>query len=120
MVAVLVAVAWVTSVETQTASARPNYKMEWDKKYMTEGSAIQKSFADGKSNCFICHQGKERKNRNAYGVAIQKALGEKMVKDATKIVEAFEKANKEKSGVEDTVFGDLIKSGKLPQTPEEK
>jgi hypothetical protein len=91
--------------------------MEFDKKYMGDGTAINKALS-GKSNCNICHQGKNRKNRNEYGNALGKALGEKNVKDNQKIVEALEKAEQDKSG--DKSFGDLIKEGNLPVTMEEK
>ena len=117
MAAAMVAVSVLGGASTDTASARPPYKMEFDKKYMADGSALNKALS-GKSNCNLCHQGKDRKNRNDYGAAIGKALGEKNVKDNQKIVEALDKAEKEKSG--DKTFGDLIKEGKLPVTMDEK
>jgi hypothetical protein len=101
------------------ADARPKYKMVWDKEYLTEGSAIHKAW-EGKSNCNACHQGKDRKNRNAYGAAIGKALGEKNVMDEAKIKEALAAAAKEKAAGSDKSFGDLIKDGSWKSTPEEK
>ena len=117
VVAAMVAVSVLGGLSTDSASARPPYKMEFDKKYMADGSEINKALS-GKSNCNICHVGKDRKNRNEYGAAIGKALGEKNVKDNQKIVDALGKAEKEKSG--DKTFGDLIKEGKLPVTMDEK
>jgi hypothetical protein len=113
------AVSFVGGFLSNTASARPQYKVEFDKKYMTEGSAIHKAL-EGKSNCNICHQGKNRKNRNAFGTAISKVIGGMNVKDTPKIVEAITKVEKEKPEGGDKTFGDLIKEGKLPVTMEEK
>src|SRR5687768_8328538 len=115
VVAAAVAVSFVGGIASNTASARMQYKAEFDKKYMAEGSAMHKAL-EGKSNCHICHQGKDRKNRNAFGATIAKALGEKNVKEPAKIIEAIGKAEKEKVEGSDKTFGDLIKEGKLPIT----
>jgi hypothetical protein len=117
MVAVVAAIALVLGTGSP-ADARPKYKMAWDAANMKEGSAIHKSL-NGMSNCNVCHQGKDRKNRNAYGMAIGKALGEKNVMDAEKINAAFEKAGKEKPAGKDKTFGDLIKDGTWAPTPDE-
>jgi hypothetical protein len=117
MAAAMVAVSVLAGVSLESASARPQYKMEFDKKYMADGSAMNKALS-GKSNCNVCHVGKDRKKRNDYGAALGKALGEKNVKDKEKIEEALGKVEKEKSG--DKTFGDLIKDGKLPVTMDEK
>ncbi len=100
------------------ADARPKYKMAWDAENLKEGSAMHKAL-NGMSNCNVCHQGKDRKNRNPYGAAIGKALGEKNVMDAEKITEAIGKASKEKAAGSDKTFGDLIKDGTLKPTPDE-
>lgn len=114
--AVMAAVGLALCVGAETANARPNYKTEFDKRYMKDGTALHTALK-GKSNCNVCHLGKDRKKRNAYGLAISKALGEKMVKDSAKIIEALEKVEAEKSG--DATFGALIKEGKLPITVDE-
>lgn len=118
-VAALAAVSVVSGWMSETANARPPYKMEFDKKYMADGTALNKAL-EGKSNCNLCHQGKNRKNRNEYGEALTKALGEKNVKDMAKIAEALVKAEKAKPNGGDKTFGDLIKDGSLPVTMEEK
>lgn len=117
MVAVLVVVGLVLGA-AEEAQARPKYKMAWDARYLKEGSAIHTAL-EGKSNCNVCHQGKNRKNRNAYGASIGKALGEKNVMDAQKIEAAIEKAEGEKPAGSDKTFGDQIKAGTLKPTVEE-
>ena len=119
MVAVFAAVGLMLSTGASPASARPKYKMAWDAKYLKEGSAIQKALPEGKSTCNVCHQGKDRKNRNEYGAAIGKALGEKNVMDVEKINEALGKAEKEKPKGKDKTFGDLIKDGAWSLTTDE-
>lgn len=116
MVAAAAAVAlWICT--STMAEARPKYKTAWDARYMKDGSEIKKAL--GTSNCNVCHQGKNRKNRNAYGMAIDKALGAKNVMDAEKIEAALEKAEKEKAAGSDKTFGDLIKDGSWKPTVEE-
>ena len=74
----------------------------------------------GPERCGVCHEGKktktDKKPRNAYGKALQEALGKKMVKNKEKdlILESFAKTEKVKSGIEDKTFGDLLKEEKLP------
>ncbi|MBI1899603.1 MAG: hypothetical protein HYS13_00635 [Planctomycetia bacterium] len=103
-----------------TANARMQYKMQWEKTYMTKDSAISKAY-EGKATCNVCHQGaKSRKNRNPYAKAIEKALGGKNVKDAEKISAALAEAAKAKSGGNDSpTFGDLIERGEWKMTTAE-
>jgi hypothetical protein len=102
------------------ADARMQYKMQWDKTYMTKDSAISKAYA-GKSTCNVCHQGaKSKKNRNPYAKAIEKALGGKNVMDTEKITAALAEAAKQKSGGNDSAtFGALIEKGQWKMTTEE-
>jgi hypothetical protein len=69
---------------------------------------------EGKTNCNICHVGTDKKQRNDYGMAIDKLLSKDDMKDAEKIEQSLVKVEGEKSG--DTTFGVLIKEGKLPVT----
>jgi hypothetical protein len=86
--------------------ARPNYKKVFDSTY-------EKVAKDNKTNCNVCHEGDEKKNRNNYGQAFGKVIA-KMEKDEAKVKEALVKIEKEKSAVEGKTFGDLLKDGKLP------
>ena len=91
----------------EQAQARPDYCKTFLGTY-----ADNKAAAEAK--CGICHPVMDKKERNAYAMAVGKALGAKNVKDADKIKEALKKAEGEKSAVEGKTFGDLIKEGKLP------
>lgn len=113
-----VVVAALLAFITSTANARPEYKKQFDALYMTEGSELFKAY-QGKSNCNVCHVGKNKKDRNAYGTALSKLLNKE--KDAAKIEEALKKVEKSNSVADDEkspTFGDLIKAGKLPITLE--
>jgi hypothetical protein len=118
VVAVVAAVGLMVGISAP-ASARMQYKKAFDAEYMKEGSAMHKAL-NGTSNCNVCHQGKDRKNRNALGVAIQKVLGdEKNVMDAEKVNAALSKAVKEKAPKSDKTFEALLKDGSWKPTPDE-
>lgn len=104
---------------SQKADARAQHKKEWDKTYMQKGSPMEKAI--GMSSCNICHEGKSKKNRNAYGKALGGLLG-KDEKDADKVQKAFAEVEKMHSIPDDEkspTFGDLINEGKLPLTKDE-
>jgi len=107
--------AWLMITSQQSAEARPNYKAAWDQTYLKEGTPIYQALS-GKSNCNICHEGKDRKNRNEYGAAIGKNLGMKNNKDNAQIAAALQKAAEAKS-TDGPTFGELIEQGKLKPTP---
>jgi len=101
--------ALVLASATRDAHARPAYLKEFENTYpkLAEQAKTIK--------CNICHYGDEKKNRNDYGKALAKNLGDmKNVKDAEKIKEVLKKTEKEKSSVEGKTFGDLLEDGKLP------
>ena len=109
-----VVASYFLTVGQQSANARPNYKTAWDKAYMTEGSAMFVAL-NGKSNCNICHEGSDKKNRNEYGKAVGKGLGMPKVTDADAIAAGLKKAGEAKSEGGPT-FAELIEGGKLPVT----
>jgi len=92
------------------AQARPKYFATFKETYPKLAEEADKV------KCNICHYGDKKTNRNDYGKAIAKSLGEdaKNVMDAEKIKEALKKAEKEKSSTEGKTFGDLLNDGKLP------
>lgn len=107
------------------ADARPQYKKVF------EGHYKDSKIADAvkKEGCNVCHVGKDRKNRNDFGKALEKNLSkdkfDELKSDEGKLKEHVEKAlaeaEKEKNKDGET-FGDRIKAGKLPGTnpPEAK
>jgi len=69
------------------------------------------------TKCVVCHSPESKKVRNAYGAALEAALGAKNVKDAETITAALKAAEAKPSGVEGKTFGDLLKAGELPVAP---
>ena len=72
------------------------------------------------AKCNVCHKGKEKKDRNAYGEALAALLDKKEdAKNMEKIRKALETVAAQPSAPGGPTFGDLIKQGKLPGgTPE--
>ncbi len=107
---------------TRSAQAIKQFKDEFDAKYVKPDSSDpkEKALAEAATaaKCLICHEGESKKNRNAYGKALEKLLDRKTDKDdKEKIQAALDTAAKEKSDPSDAkspTFGDLIKQGKLP------
>ncbi len=103
--AVLAALVFVATA--QDAQARPKYMGAFKEAYpalATQADTIK---------CNVCHFGDKKTNRNDYGMAVGKALGEKNIMDAEKIKEGLKKAEAEKNA-DGKTFGELIKDGKLP------
>ena len=90
-----------------SVEARPGYMKVFNAEYPDLEAAKE-------AKCNVCHEGKSKKMRNAYGKAVGAALGAKNVKEADKVKEGLEEAAGKDSEVEGKTFGDLIKEGKLP------
>jgi hypothetical protein len=106
----------------ETAFAVAPFKKEFDEKYVKknpttpEEKALAAAVAEAK--CNVCHVGKSKKERNAYGEALNALLDKKAdMKDKAKIQAALDTVAAQKSKADDPnspTFGDLIKQGKLP------
>ena len=115
-------VACVVSILTaDRASAYGEFKKEFVKKYIHEDSSAANdaalAAAAKKANCNVCHKGKDRKNRNAYGDALNKYITKKDRKKPEKIQGALDKVEADPSDPGkpgSPSFGQLIKEGKLP------
>jgi hypothetical protein len=107
----IVAVAVLANL--QPAQAFPNFKIQFDKRYLVEGSALHKAVG-GKTTCNVCHVGMNKGRLNDYGTALNKLLNQDDIRNFEKIQQALEKVESEKIGP--TTFGELIKEGKLPIT----
>lgn len=118
---IVVAVASVV-LSAQRAEAIKPFSDEFLKLYVKQDSADpkEKALADAvaKIKCNVCHEGTQKKNRNAYGKALDELLDKKAdAKDTAKIQDALKKveAMHSKAGDDKSpTFGDLIKEGKLP------
>lgn len=102
--AVLAALVFVAGQEAQ---ARPKYMGAFNEAYPALKAQAETM------KCNVCHFGAKKSDRNDYGMAVGKSMGEKNVMDAEKIKEGLKKAEAEKNA-DGKTFGELIKDGKLP------
>ncbi|QDV72625.1 hypothetical protein [Botrimarina mediterranea] len=99
------------------AVAFPPFQKQFLAKYADGTDEAFTKLAKGDAKCFVCHQGKSKKNRNPYGQALAELIGKKDQKDTDKIVAALEEVAKKPSNPKDSkspTFGELIEEGKLP------
>ncbi len=77
-----------------------------------------------KVKCNVCHNGRDKKRRNAYGDELAKLLDKKADAENTrKVIQAMEQVGKAKSNPRNQkspTFADLISQGKLPVPPPTK
>jgi hypothetical protein len=107
----------------RTASSRPQYAKEFAEHYhakadsdKAEEKALFEAVAQAKQ-CGVCHEGQNRRNRNAYGKELAKLFSPPNEKDNGKIDAAFEKVSEmhiDPSDPKSPTYGELIKHGKLP------
>lgn len=122
-----VATASVLWVAVPSAQAIPPFKKEFEAKYLKKDSSDPKDVAlveaVAKVKCNVCHKGKDKKMRNAYGDALAELLDKKAdAKNPEKIQEALDKVAGMHSVSGDSAsptFGDLLKEGKLPSNDTE-
>lgn len=99
------------------AVAFPPFQKQFLAKYADGTDEAFTKLAKDEAKCLVCHQGKNKKNRNPYGAALAEFIGKKDQKDTDKIVAALEKVATQSSNPEDSeapTFGELIDEGKLP------
>lgn len=122
---VLVCGASLWLLPCSTASAIPLFYSQFEAKYAGNGAAPEFVALVKETKCNVCHiKGEKKSVRNSYGETLHKLGLEKenykkervdTEKDAVEkeITAAFEKAAAEKNG--SGTYGDLFKTGKLPQ-----
>jgi len=109
MVATLVGVFLVSA---SPAFAVKQFYDEFKEVYVNNGNLDASAVA--KAKCNICHEGKSKKDKNAYGKFLDKLLDRKKdAKNPEKIRQALAAVESEKSPSGET-YGDLFKEGKLP------
>ena len=105
----LAGAVWI-SLPNPHAQARPQYLKQFSVSY----PELKEPLTETK--CGVCHAGPTKKEHKPYGKAILTALGKgENIKDPKTIAAALIAAEKHPSGVKGKTFGDLIKSGKLPE-----
>jgi hypothetical protein len=111
----------------ESVRAIPPFKKEFDNKYVKKDSSDpnEKALAEAveKVKCNVCHKGKDKKMRNAYGEELAKLLDKKAdAKNPEKIQQALDKVAALPSNPSDPkspTYGDLLKEGKLPAPEKE-
>ncbi|GAB4141930.1 MAG: hypothetical protein Kow0040_30810 [Thermogutta sp.] len=122
---VLVASAFVLGVACwgmNAAWAVIQFRNEFVARYVKKDSKEPKDQAFAQlveeAKCNICHEGTDRKKRNAYGDALDRLLDRtKDARDKAKIQAALAEVESEKVDPKDPkspTFGDRIKAGELP------
>ena len=117
----VVSAALVLGLGSREAFAIKQFADEFKAVYVKDGTPLAAAVESAK--CNVCHKGKSKKDRNAYGEALAKLLDKKDDKDnKDKIRQALETVAKESSNPADAsapTFGALIEQGKLPGGPVE-
>lgn len=114
-----IAVAIGAAAWSGEAFAIKQFADEFKAVYVEDGTPLAAEVE--KAKCNVCHVGKSKKDRNAYGEALAELLDKKEDKDnKDKIRQALETvAAKPSAGAGSPTFGALIKEGKLPGGPVE-
>jgi len=118
-VVMAVAVAMVAAATARPALAIKQFNDEFKAVYVKPDSSdpAEKALAAAveTAKCNLCHKGKEKKDRNAYGEALAELLDKKEdAKNVDKIRKALETVAAKASPDGGPTFGELIKAGKLP------
>lgn len=105
----------VCSLLSTPALAVPGFYKQYVAKYSESPEGYEDTVKEAK--CLVCHKGKKKKNRNAYGDVLHELLHKKDKNDVEKIVAALETVAALSSDPETEgapTFGELIAEGKLP------
>ena len=115
----LLCAACVAFALASPASAVPPFYVEFKKDYLD--NLKDKKFAEAMDKpdvkCLVCHQGKQKKNRNEFGKVVGKFLTKKDAKDKEKIAEGLKKALAMHSDPKDDkspTFLERLESGEWP------
>jgi hypothetical protein len=81
-----------------------------------DGTDAEKALAAAveTAKCNVCHFGKSKKDRNAYGQALADLLDKKEDKDNVEKIRASLEKVAAMEGPDGVTFGDRMKAGKLP------
>jgi hypothetical protein len=104
----------------QPAAGVPQFADAFVAKYVKDhpNKEFSETVMKGTNKCYVCHQGKSRKNRNAFGGEVDKLLDKKTdTKDEEKILAAFAKVlelHVDPKNDKSETYADRVKAGKLP------
>jgi len=109
-------VALCAGASVREAYAIKQFADEFKAVYVKDGTPLAAAVEEAK--CNVCHVGKSKKDRNAYGEALAKLLDKKEdAKNVEKIRKALEDVAAQSSDpakADAPTFGQLIAEGKLP------
>ena len=108
------------------AKADPAFRKEFEVRYVQKDSSdpMDQAFAEKvkKVKCNVCHIGKNRKNRNAYGTELSKLLDRKKDRrNKAKIQQALQTVGAMKVNADEEnspTFNELFAQGELPKSEE--
>jgi hypothetical protein len=114
VVGIVLAVA--TGSSAREAYAIKQFFDEFKTVYVKDGTPLAAAVETAK--CNVCHVGKSKKDRNAYGNALAEKLDKKEdaknVEKIRKALEDVEALPSDPAKADSPTFGALIKEGKLP------
>lgn len=114
-----IAVAVFAGSAARPAFAIKQFFDEFKTMYVKDGSPLAAEVETAK--CNVCHVGKSKKDRNAYGNALAELLDKKEdAKNVEKIKQALADVAKmpsDPNNKDSATFGKLIEEGKLPGGP---
>ena len=109
---------FVVGVQTRPALAVKQFQDQFHKLYLGEEKKSKFAKKVLETKCWVCHQGKKKKNHNTYGIHLVKLLNRKKdAKNPEKIVVALKKVELLHTDPKDKkspTYGEMIKDGKLP------
>jgi uncharacterized protein YecT (DUF1311 family) len=135
LIASMAAMFLGSSLFVSPAKALPDFKKAFEAKYVSSSNSDDLKEAFKTAGCNVCHvKDKDKKFRNAYGMALAKITGghanadlksasqnggkearDAKLKELLKTLDgAFEKVEAQKSASGQT-YGEILKAGKLPQ-----
>ncbi len=122
LVCVVVVAGLLLGPSTKSARAVKPFALQFYSKYIKEDSArpeVQEYAQLVKSTkCHLCHEGKSKKHRNAYGRELSKLLDKKTDKKNVKKIQAalakVETMHVKPDDENSPTFGELIAQCKLP------
>ncbi|MCO6043764.1 hypothetical protein NG895_07580 [Aeoliella sp. ICT_H6.2] len=113
----------LATLTAHRASAFVEFHKEWVNTYIDdtdesqEMKDYQKLVAKGKYRCLVCHQGKKKDNRNAYGKQFEGKISKDDKKDTAKIAKVLKEVGEMKSDPDDedsATYDELIADKKFP------
>jgi len=110
------AVTFLAGGSVREAYAIKQFADEFKAMYVKDGTPLAAAVEEAK--CNVCHMGKSKKDRNAYGNALAERLDKKEdAKNVEKIRKALEEVAalpSDPAKADAPTFGQLIADGKLP------